>query len=599
MTRPPAVLVIAGLVGLILASNTRAENPNDLAMYSSPVLPTATVVNLFPKNIANDWARALDRPDADTKIAAAQSIALAHRMGAPGMDATIAPLIRELDRSGQHPTTRLAVATALVTLDAKQAADSLFRQLYSNDPPLCEVIEPALARWDYKPARTIWLERLEDEFPSRHRHMLAIRELGEVREEKAAPSLQKLAITGLMPQPVRLDAARALAKIRRSGLEADAARFLADSSPRAAFDRLIAASLLRQHNGEEAIRLLQGLARDSDPTVAAVALARLNEIDTKLIIPVLEPVLGSPDANVREFGVETLFRNPSERHITLLGDRLNDPHPDVRIKARVAVRELSMRPEFHGLVIREGVRILGGNDWRGQEQAAILLAQLDHKPVTKRLLELLHVQRGETIVAAAWALRKLDVPDTLPAVLEFVSSEHHRLLNAAKAGEHPRSRARDLQLSQLIQFIGQTRYKPAEPALREMIPRLIAGLPLRPPQTPLEAETRAAVMWALGLMHEGKPEPTLVDALEARIVDLPSPAGAEDDRVRRMAAISLGRMKATKAIPTLKRFYSEKLTLDQVNNACGWALEQITGDPLPKTGIIEKMDRQWFLSGSE
>ena len=88
----------------------------------------------------------------------------------------------------------------------------------------------------------------------------------------------------------------------------------------------------------------------------------------------------------------------------------------------------------------------------------------------------------------------------------------------------------------------------------------------------------------------------LVAAFQARLTDLPSPAGAEDDRVRRAAAISLGRMKATAAVPTLRRFYAGKPTLEPVTNACGWALERITGEPVPPPGVIERMDRAWFLS---
>jgi HEAT repeat protein len=268
----------------------------------------------------------------------------------------------------------------------------------------------------------------------------------------------------------------------------------------------------------------------------------------------------------------------------------------VRSRARVALREQAARPELHGPVIREGTRVLGGNDWRGQEQAAVLLGQLDHKPASKRLLELLRVERGETKVAVAWALRKIAVPDTLPVVLDFVRDQHREMMDAARANRRTHSGWRDRQLSQLIQFMGVARYRPADSAIREMLPRLIPGLPANPSETPLGAETRTAAVWAIGLMYEGKPDPALVRQLTSRLTDLPSPAGAEHDSVRRVAAISLGRMKAKDATATLKRFYIDKPTLDPVSNACGWALSQITGEPLPPPGIVEQMDRRWFLA---
>jgi len=597
VTRSHTAMVFAGLAALILAAGVRADDPIDSEMDRNPEIPTQRVVVVFPNDIANVWARVLNRSDTETKVAAAQAIALAHRLGATGLNATIAPLTRELDRPAQHPTVRLAVVHALVTLDARQTADGLFRQLDYDDADLRELVEPALARWDYRPARTIWLERLGETDPYRRRHLLAIRGLGEVREEKAIPSLRTLATTGRVPSPIRLEAARAMAAIRHSGLEEDAASLASDTSPQGAFGRLVAASLLRQHEGDMAVRLLQTLARDSDPTVAAVALARLMEIDTKLVVPLLEPILASPDANVRAFGVETLFRQPSDGHIKLLGDRLSDAHPDVRNRARIVLRELAVRPEFHGPAIREGVRVLGGTDWRGQEQAAVLLGHLDHKPATTRLVELLRVERGEVIVAAARALRQLAVPDTLQPVLEFVQGEHRKMLAAAKKGRIPPSEPRDRQLSQLVQFMGKSRYLPADKALRDMLPRLIPGLPYNPPQTPLESETRTAAVWALGLFHEGKPDSALVVALQGRMTDMASPSGAETPQVRRMSAVSLGRMKATDAMPTLRRFYSGKLTPDAVNNASGWAITQITGEPLPPPGTIEQIDRRWFLSG--
>ena len=590
-TRTQAALAVAVLT--LLASGVRAADPIDSDLDRDPELPAARLVKTFPENLAALWVQALDRPDAETKAAAAQAIALAHRTGLTGLEVAVAPLTRELDRPGQHPTVRLAVAHALATLDARQSAEGFFRQLDADDADLREVVEPALARWDFRPARAVWLGRLGEESPHRRRHLLAMRSLGEVREEEAVSGLRKLATASAVPQPVRLEAARALAAIRRAGLEADAAPLAADATP---FGRLVAASLLRHHQGDAALRLLLNLARDADPTVAAVALARLTEIDTKLVVPLLATVLASPDANVRAFGVETLFRQPSDAHVKLLGDRLDDLHPDVRTRARVALRELAARPELNGPVLREGTRILAGTDWRGQEQAALLLGLLDHKPAAKRLLEVLRIERGEAKVASGWALRRLAIPETLPGVLEFVRAEHRRLLDAAKARRRLVTPAIDRQLAQLVEFMGKARYQPAEATLREMLPRLIPGIPATPPETPLQSETRAAVVWSLGLLHEGEPDAVLVKALEARLTDLPTPAGAEHDRVRRMAAVSLGRMNAAAAVPTLRRFYRGELSTDPVNNACIWALVRITGEPPPPPRTIERPERRWFLS---
>src|SRR5262249_13957261 len=143
------------------------------------------------------------------------------------------------------------------------------------------------------------------------------------------------------PAAVRLESARSLAAICPTGLERDAGSLATEASPTRTTARLVAASLLRRHSGDETVRLLQGLGRDPEPAVAAVALARLVEIDPKLVFPLLDLVLASPDANVRGYGVEVLFRQPTNDHVRRLGDRLSDPHPDVRSRSRTALRELA------------------------------------------------------------------------------------------------------------------------------------------------------------------------------------------------------------------------------------------------------------------
>jgi HEAT repeat protein len=592
----------AGFLGLIAIVAFRGvchgQSPIDSVMDRNPPVPMAKAVKIYAAELPALWIEALSHRDVETRVAAAQTIAAAHREGMPGLEAAIAPLIRALDQPGQHSTVRLAIAHALVALDAKQAADSLIKLLEPDDPELREIVEPALARWDYRPARAIWLERLSQGPPYRRRHILGIQSLGTVREEKAAAKLRELVLSSSVSMHVRLEAARALAEISTSGLEKDAAVLAVDGSVSAAPVRLLAASLLRHHQGAEAIRLLQALARDAEPTVAAASLARLIEIDTKLVVPILDSTLASQDANVRTFGVQVLLRQPSDEHIRQLGDRLADPHPGVRDQARKALRELAGREELKGFVVRDGTRMLAGADWRGQEQSALLLAEIGHQPATKRLLELLRAERPEVFVSAAWALRRLAVADTVPDVFEFVRGEHRKLLASGPSAGRPgvSADAVDRQLTQLVQFIGQAKYQPAEAKLREMLVRFSPGGPPGSfPPSPVGPETRAAVAWSLGMIHEGKPQADVARLLEARLADVPPIPGPENSRVRTMAAVALGSMKAKDALPTLHRFHSEKPSLDPVSNACGWALSQITGEAvLP--GVVEQPQINWFLT---
>jgi hypothetical protein len=110
-------------------------------------------------------------------------------------------------------------------------------------------------------------------------------------------------------------------------------------------------------------------------------------------------------------------------------------------------------------------------------------------------------------------------------------------------------------------------------------------------------EARAAAIWALGLIHEGKTDPELATALETRLNDVPPGGAPEDPRVRGMSAVTLARMKTKEALRSLRKWYvSGEPSADHVNNACGWAIEQLTGQAMPPPRTMEKRQLDWFLN---
>jgi hypothetical protein len=74
---------------------------------------------------------------------------------------------------------------------------------------------------------------------------------------------------------------------------------------------------------------------------------------------------------------------------------------------------------------------------------------------------------------------------------------------------------------------------------------------------------------------------------------------AEDLGVRSMCAVALGRMKSEEAVDSLRKYYPKKLSTERFPNACGWALEQITGEKLPASGTAEVVQKGWFLEPRE
>jgi HEAT repeat protein len=553
----------------------------DSPMYKSPELPVRPVETTFPEGAIALWVKALERPETDLKCQAAQAVSKAQRRGVKGLEITVGPLRAALDKPEQHPTVRLAVAEALITLQARDAAPSLLQTAQSGAGELRELVEPALARWDFQPARALWLERLREPSTPQRNLVLAIQGLAAVHEGQAADRLRELALSDGVAGPIRLEAARALGTLRPEDLEKDAERLAADPSARGVIPRLLAASLLRQHRGEAAIALLKRLGEDAEPTVAAVAVARLLEIDPELLVPTVEHLLASPDANLRGFGVEVLFRRPTQKHVRLLGDQLDDPHPSVRVKARHSLEALGAKEEWHKRVLAEGERMLASEKWRGVEQAAILLTQLDHKPAAQSFVKLLTFDRPEVFVTAAWGLRRLAVPETVPAVADHVKAE--------MSPPNPKKYTfveMDLKLSQLNQFLGQQKYEPAEATLRKFVPHV--------PTQPLP-ESRGAAIWALGLIREGKPDVGLAKELEARINDRSIPP--EEAQVRLMSAITIGRMDVKESVDTLRGFCPEnQMSGEALHDACAWALGRLTGEAMapPKTFRPGQLD--WFLT---
>jgi HEAT repeat protein len=593
------------VIAFSTASIARADEGDlDSRMYHDPELPFSKVVWVYPDNLLPLWLEALERPEADYQCRGALAIVLAHQVGIKGLEAAIDPLLASLARldqaerptsngsasqseigTGSSPKTlvRLALARALIELDARQAAPQLFEQTQSRERRLCDLIEPALARWEFRPAGPVWLERLGRSDTSAADLQLAIRGLAALRELKAGPPLKNLVHSALTSWPMRLEAARALGTIQSSGLESDANAILSEVGATRVSGRLAVAELQRHHQGDDAVRLLQKLAGDSEPVVAVIALDRLLEIDSKLILGLIETTLASPDAKVRSIGVETLFRNPTNDRIRLLADKLGDDHPAVRVKARHLLHDLGNKSQFRDAVIKEASGVLAGQKWQGLEQAAILLVELDHKPAANRLVELLKFERPEVLVTAGWGLRRLDVPETLPTALKHLRGVSELKESNAKSANPMKLQtgALDHQLSHLAQFMGQRRYQAAELTLRAFVPRTTSG-------PAFGQETRAGSIWALGMILDGKPEAGLIQQLEQRLNDVPRMMDpGEDPRVRRMSAVTLGRMKAKDSLKSLRKYYIAKPSLDPVTLSCGWAIMQNTGEPLAKPETVQ------------
>lgn len=555
-----------------------AEITIDSPMESDPAITLPGSYKTLPPSFKALWFEALAGPDVELKLRAAETIARARDRGLDEMGDAAPHLSKVLADPTLRLPVRLAVARALIAVDSRGSAADLFEQAGRGELEMRQLVEPALAEWDFAPARAEWLRRLNDPAAPHQLKVLAVRCLGTVREPAASQRLLQLAVSADSAAGLRLEAARAVAEIELQGLDDAAGRLADDESAHGTVDRLVAASLLKRHRSEQAISLLKALALDPEPAVAAPALQWLLDADPALVVPFADRVVRSQDANVRRLGVRALVAVPSPAAISTLGPLMDDPHPEVRAEVRDSLFGLAARPELAGPVRDAGTRELNREGWRGLEQASMLLGALDHEPAADRLLALLEHPRPEVIVSAAWALRRMALMETLPAMFALAETRT-RELRAGRGREGV-----DGQLAQIFQAFGQMAYRPADALLREYVPKTPA----------LGLFARAGAIWALGHLHAGTPDERLVPELEARLQDVAS-IPSESGEVRRQAAAALGRMSADQALPTLRLFAEPDGAQTFVGGACNWAVTQLTGEAFPEGGIRRESEADWFL----
>lgn len=573
------VYLLAGL-WLTAGAVARAEIRTEFAMDSDPKLKAPEPIVVFPVKHRPLWLKALARPEADMQRRAAEAIAEAHLLGTPDLDLAKPALVQIVSAESTHPAARSAAARALIALEARESADTLFAvsQKYGTD--LRQLVEPALAKWKYQPIRQVWQQRL-DVSETRHRElMLAIDGAQIMSDSSTIPALLLIVHDSLRPNGTRLAAARAAGQIQNSGFGIDADKLL-EPATLSIVNRLCATSLLQQHRSQTELSLLVRLAQDDEPTIAAAALTALNATAPQLILPIGEQVFRNRDANVRFQGVATYVTLATPDRVARLARLLDDPHPGVRGQVRERLLVLAQQAELFAPIIQSATNVLAADSWPGQEQAALLLTALDHKPAAARMSQLLDSPRGEVDVATAWGLRKLAVRDTLPAILEKVQKEFEVRSKVGTA-----THADDAQIAHLCEALGLMKYAPADPVLRRYVPKNLL----------LGELTRGGAIWALGHLHADKLDEPLAQLMIERLTESPAAIPQESFRVRHACAISLARMQAKSQVEPMRKFLGPNTELNPTSMAIRWAIHELTGETVPEPGPpINHIKSKWFL----
>lgn len=550
-------------------------------MDADPGLNYPEPVEDFDPEMARLWLQALNRPEADLQRMAAETIARAHRYGVPELSQAVPRLEEILLADTSHPASRFAAANALITLDSRSSGDKLFEASQTYGTDLRQLVEPALAEWDHASAKAQWLERLASPDTHSRELILALRGLGVAGDPSALSDIMRVIGDLRRSGGIRLEAATAAGMIADSGLEDAASQLAENTRSPLHVNQISAVRVLARHSSAAAQTLLTELAAHEEPAVAAAALLRLNEIDSTLVLPLAESAIGSPDPQVRRQGVICLLQNPEADHVGLLTPLLADPHPGLRHQVCNGLYELATEADLGEIVRDSAIQVLAADDWRGQQEASLLLGALEHQPAGERLVELLESPRAEVRIPAAWALRKVAVPETVSGIMDKTAALTELRRRQGDSTEI------DIMVAHLFEALGVL-------AAEEAIPQMIAYVPKR-----ADSEfSRAAAIWALGKISEGELDVELESAFVGRILDF-TPQPLESQLVKRMSAIALGRIEALEQVAMMKQYLGGESNRTEegvlMELALGWAILKLSGEESPPPEPLTIDQGQWFL----
>lgn len=534
------------------------------------------------------WVQALGRKDSETKCRAAEAIARAAGLGMPGLGDTGATLSAMLDEQGQPVEVKLALLHAIIALKLPGSGPQLLAHGKTDGLEALLLTDGALAERNELAARALWRERLTDGAVSGQALASAMRCLGAVQDADAATALLVIAMDVKRDASLRIAAAQALAAIGPKGLDESAAELV--KSPKG-IDHVVAVSLLARGKTDLARATLSQLAADDDAVVVARAVAALVAMDPLSLTAIQGNLLKHADADVRRNTVLGVAGQKTPEAVELLGGMLGDPSQKVRRAAAAGLVGLDREAGLSAKVRAVATAAISDSNSHAVEQGANVLGEVRETPAAKGLLGLLDSVHPEVRLAAVVALRRLAVAETCPALLEYAS----KLVTewtAMPLGK-PETMKRRLdgkmepQLIELFEAFGLMRYEASEKLLMKFVPKDVM----------FGGDSRAAAVWALGKIYANRAPATpgqLGGALAGRLMDMDI-MHPEFMSVRCAAAIALGHMKNPASVGTLRSAYGTPPEMQEVQSACRWAIQEITGKPQPPVAPVLNTPPQSFL----
>lgn len=563
----------------------------DWPMLASPEIKKPPVKLAYSPRLVPLWIEALQQSEAGAQRHAAQAIYRASFYGVSGLEKAVPHLQAILAKNKGSRTARIAAAHTLVRLDARESAALFTKVAAEGDIELCLLIEPALAAWKYEPVEALWQQRLQGPLTNEGLVVLAIRQLAAAKVNEVAPRLQEIALNRRARIAYRVEAAKALAAIGKTPVRKAAESLLQyDKGP--LVDRLVAGWLLQVNQPledspevEQLLAQLTKLSEDPQNVIVRLALQSLLQISPQTIRNGKTKWGQSSDARIRQLVWQALTRTvkPQAGDLRELVVGLNDPELDVRRTVAAGLGELAQQSEMKEMLVDLLVKELGRGDkfWRSQEQSMLLLVDWNHGAAAPQMAGLLNAEEAEAFATAAWGLRKLKAVEQLPAM-------HRRVIELVELLEEkvPENDSVDdvnEQLAQLLQAIGEMKYKEALPTLKRAAQK-----------NGIAFTVRSAAVWAVGIIQAGQSDSEFVKFCYQRILDenMFDPEGAI---VKQTCAIALGQMKSAEAVEFLQGQHDRLENISVFKWACSWSLNQINGHPILDFDPIVIAPGVWFL----
>ncbi|MEZ5944296.1 MAG: hypothetical protein R3C18_23135 [Planctomycetaceae bacterium] len=534
------------------------------------------------------WTKALDKGGRELLCNVAESAALAYSMGHPHVNDELAHRLLASFKETDDRIARISLAKTLVLMDFQAAEAAFAEAVTEQDYALCRIIEPALARWANEAAIERNLKRIQTAGTLTPWRILAISALGESGAQKARDALLSMVQSNQERMDVRLESARALSTIFRSGLESEARELLKRPSSEDRFADLLAIEMVDKHNEADVIPVLEASIESSSTSVQSLALAHLVRIDPERVAALVVNgtfSVAHSHPTLRASLITACHQTGGVEQVRQLFAFLDDPHPGNRQLAADAIFDLAQNSELRAVAVDGVLTACSSNSWRVLEQACHLAAALELKNTADRMLELVSFERPEVRPAAAFAIKEFQLPETLDRVVVLIKARSGGRYDLGDDDARKNYAAECLAVRHLCELVGRMKH-PAQAELTPFVGKADEdGLVLHSPPN------RATAIVVLGQLEATDAAPAIL----ARLNDIGGMI-PEYNIVREASGYSLGYMKEPSALPDLQKYASREGTVRDTGGACAWAIEQLGGEALQLPGPFEQWNTaDWFL----